>query len=116
MAFTGNFMATSFKQQLLEGVHDFRLTGGDTFKLALYTNAPRAVIVAVVNDRSAKSVKAVVPDVVGSMRVSVPPPAAYDPELATSLVAVYAVVAAVKLAELVYNASLKVSPPVSRKS
>ena len=38
MSFTGNFMATSFKQQLLEGVHDFRLTGGDTFKLALYTN------------------------------------------------------------------------------
>jgi len=32
-------MATSFKQQLLEGVHDFRLTGGDTFKLALYTNS-----------------------------------------------------------------------------
>ena len=39
MAFTGNFMATSFKQQVLEGVHDFRLTGGDTFKLALYTNS-----------------------------------------------------------------------------
>ena len=39
MAFTGNFMATSFKQQLLEGVHDFRLSGGDTFKLALYTNS-----------------------------------------------------------------------------
>jgi hypothetical protein len=39
MAFTGNFMATSFKKQLLEGVHDFRLTGGDTFKLALYTNS-----------------------------------------------------------------------------
>ena len=39
MAFTGNFMATSFKQQLLEGVHDFRLTDGDTFKLALYTNS-----------------------------------------------------------------------------
>jgi hypothetical protein len=39
MAFTGNFMATSFKQQLLEGAHDFRLTGGDTFKLALYTNS-----------------------------------------------------------------------------
>jgi hypothetical protein len=38
MAFTGTFMATSFKQQLLEGVHDFRLTGGDTFKLALYDN------------------------------------------------------------------------------
>jgi len=39
MSFTGNFMATSFKQQVLEGVHDFRLTGGDTFKLALYTNS-----------------------------------------------------------------------------
>jgi hypothetical protein len=39
MAFTGNFMATSFKQQLLEGVHDFRASGGDTFKLALYTNS-----------------------------------------------------------------------------
>jgi len=38
MAFTGNFLATSFKQQLLEAVHDFRLTGGDTFKLALYDN------------------------------------------------------------------------------
>lgn len=39
MAFTGNFMCTSFKQQLLEAVHDFRLTGGDTFKLALYDNS-----------------------------------------------------------------------------
>lgn len=39
MAFTGNAFATSFKQQLLEGVHDFRLAGGDTFKLALYTNS-----------------------------------------------------------------------------
>lgn len=39
MAFTGNYMPTSFKQQLLEGVHDFRLTGGDTFLCALYTNS-----------------------------------------------------------------------------
>lgn len=39
MAFSGNFMTTSFKQQLLEGVHDFRAAGGDTFKLALYTNS-----------------------------------------------------------------------------
>ena len=39
MSFTGNFMATSFKKQLLEGVHDFRLSGGDTFKLALYDNS-----------------------------------------------------------------------------
>ena len=39
MSFSGNFMTTSFKQQLLEAVHDFRLTGGDTFKLALYDNS-----------------------------------------------------------------------------
>ena len=38
MPFTGNFFCTSFKSQLLEGVHDFRLTTGDVFKLALYTN------------------------------------------------------------------------------
>ena len=37
MAFTGNYITTSFKQQLLEGVHDFRTTG-DTFRVALYTS------------------------------------------------------------------------------
>ncbi|CAB4138435.1 hypothetical protein UFOVP330_51 [uncultured Caudovirales phage] len=39
MPFTGNFLCTSFKQQLLEGVHDFRTSGTSTFKIALYTNA-----------------------------------------------------------------------------
>jgi len=39
MAFTGNFMCTSFKKQILEAVHDFRATGGDTFKIALYTSS-----------------------------------------------------------------------------
>lgn len=39
MAFTGNFMCTSFKQQLLEAQHNFLLSGGDTFKIALYTNS-----------------------------------------------------------------------------
>lgn len=39
MAFTGNYMCTSFKQQLLEAVHDFRASGGDTFNLALYTSS-----------------------------------------------------------------------------
>ena len=37
--FGGNFVCTSFKDELMEGVHDFRTTGGDTFKLALYTDA-----------------------------------------------------------------------------
>jgi hypothetical protein len=32
-------MCTSFKDQLLEAVHDFRATGGDTFKIALYSSA-----------------------------------------------------------------------------
>tara|TARA_R110000796_G_scaffold226915_2_gene343437 strand:- start:2350 stop:2787 length:438 start_codon:yes stop_codon:yes gene_type:complete len=39
MAFTGNFMCTSFKKELLEGVHNFKNSGGNTFKLALYTNS-----------------------------------------------------------------------------
>ena len=39
MAFTGNFMCTSFKQELLTATHDFTTTTGSTFKLALYTNS-----------------------------------------------------------------------------
>lgn len=37
MAFSGNFMCTSFKQEILQGVHNFS-SGGNTFKLALYDN------------------------------------------------------------------------------
>jgi hypothetical protein len=36
MAFTGNFMCTSFKQELMQGVHNFTAITGNTFKLALY--------------------------------------------------------------------------------
>jgi hypothetical protein len=32
-------MCTSFKAELLLAVHDFRVTSGDTFKLALYTSS-----------------------------------------------------------------------------
>ena len=39
MAFTGNFMCTSFKQQLLQAQHDFTNSSGHTFKLALYDNS-----------------------------------------------------------------------------
>ncbi len=38
MAFSGNFMCTSFKQELLEGGHNFKNSGGHTFKLAMYDN------------------------------------------------------------------------------
>lgn len=39
MAFSGNFMCTSFKQELMTGTHNFTTSTGNTFKLALYTNS-----------------------------------------------------------------------------
>lgn len=38
MAFTGNFMCSSFKRELLTGLHNFTVSTGNTFKLAMYTN------------------------------------------------------------------------------
>ena len=32
-------MCNSFKQELLEGIHNFKNSGGDTFKLALFTSS-----------------------------------------------------------------------------
>ena len=32
-------MCTSFKKELLEGVHNFKNSGGSTFNLALYTSS-----------------------------------------------------------------------------
>jgi hypothetical protein len=37
MSFTGNYLTSSFKKELLEAAHDFG-PNGDTFKLALYTS------------------------------------------------------------------------------
>tara|TARA_R110000824_G_C15160036_1_gene671807 strand:+ start:180 stop:644 length:465 start_codon:yes stop_codon:yes gene_type:complete len=39
MAFTGNFMCTSFKRALLDGEMDFSANTTDTFNIALYTNS-----------------------------------------------------------------------------
>ena len=39
MAFTGNFLCTSFKQELMEAKHNFLASGGNTFNIALYTNS-----------------------------------------------------------------------------
>ena len=39
MAFNGNFMCTSFKVELMQGIHNFTASTGNTFKLALYTNS-----------------------------------------------------------------------------
>ena len=39
MAFTGNFLCTSFKVALLNGEMDFSSDTSQTFKIALYTNS-----------------------------------------------------------------------------
>ncbi len=38
MAFTGNYMCTSFKKELMTATHNFT-NGANVFKLALYTNS-----------------------------------------------------------------------------
>ena len=38
MAFSGNYMCTSFKVELMQAVHNFTNGTGNTFKLALYDN------------------------------------------------------------------------------
>ena len=38
MAFTGNYMCTSFKSELMTATHNFTNSTGNTFKLALYDN------------------------------------------------------------------------------
>jgi len=40
MPFAGNFMCTSFKVQLMQAVHNFTASTGNTFKLAMYNNTP----------------------------------------------------------------------------
>ena len=39
MAFTGNYMCTSFKVELLKAVHNFTNSTGNTFRCAMYTNS-----------------------------------------------------------------------------
>jgi len=39
MAFTSNFMPTSFKVEILKGVHNFSTGSGQTFRLALYNDS-----------------------------------------------------------------------------
>jgi hypothetical protein len=39
MAFTGNFMCTSFKSELMQALHNFTASTGNTFKIALYTSS-----------------------------------------------------------------------------
>lgn len=39
MAFSGNYLCTSFKVEILKGVHNFTNGTGDVFKIALYTNS-----------------------------------------------------------------------------
>jgi hypothetical protein len=39
MSFSGNYMCTSFKVELMKAVHNFTTGAGNTFKLALYDNS-----------------------------------------------------------------------------
>jgi hypothetical protein len=39
MAFTGNYVCTSFKVELMKALHDFTLTTGSVFKFAMYSNS-----------------------------------------------------------------------------
>ena len=39
MAFSGNFLCTSFKKELMTGTHNFTSSSGNTFNIALYTNS-----------------------------------------------------------------------------
>ena len=39
MAFTGNYMCTSFKVEILKAVHNFTNSTGNTFRCAMYTNS-----------------------------------------------------------------------------
>ena len=39
MAFSGNFLCTSFKTELMKGVHNFTASSGNTFNVALYNNS-----------------------------------------------------------------------------
>ena len=72
------------------------------------------MIVLELNVKSAKSQNAVVPDVVGVTLVNAAPVAVY-PVPDTSFDVVYAVVVAFNVAELVYNANLKLLPEVAVK-
>ena len=87
-------------------------TAGSPDAVSLYINAPFAVKLT-----SEKSQTAVVLTAAGSMLVSVAPPELYaDPEVfEISFDVEKAVVAAPKLAELVYRAILKVFPPEALK-
>jgi hypothetical protein len=38
MAITTNAITNSFKEDILQGIHDFTVSTGDTFKLALYNS------------------------------------------------------------------------------
>lgn len=40
MAFSGNYLCTSFKVELLKAVHNFTTGTGSTFKIALYDETP----------------------------------------------------------------------------
>ena len=110
----GNTIVKSPAVEVLSPPKSKIATAGSPDCVSLKIIAPLAVMVDELNVVSLKSKNAVVPELVGVTGVSVLPFAEYPVPL-TSLEVVYAVVAASKLAELVYKASLNVSAPVHVK-
>ena len=106
----GNWIVKSPAFEVLSLPKSNAQTAGSPEADSLKINAPLAVILLELNVKSEKSVIAVVPSLLGSMRVSAAPLAVY-PVPDASFDVVYAVVLAPKLAELVYNAKLNVLPP-----
>ena len=101
----GKLIVKSPAVEVLSAPKSRTQTLGSPVAASLYIKAPRAVIDALENVRSLKSVKAVVPELVGLTLVKNDPFAVYPVPL-TSFEEVYAVVAASKDALLVYSASL----------
>ena len=50
MAFTGDFLCTSFKQEILVAEHNFTTTTGDTMNMALYDNSATLTAAATTSD------------------------------------------------------------------
>jgi hypothetical protein len=106
----GNCIVKSPDVDVLSAPKSNAQTEGSPEALSLNISAPLAVMLLDEKVKSEKSVKAVVPEVLGSTLVKEAPLAVY-PVPDTSLDVVYAEVLASKEAELVYKARLNVLPP-----
>lgn len=107
--FTGNYLATSFKTELLSGVHDFT---SHTFKLALFTDAATldASTVAYTTDNEVAGAGYIAG---GVALVATPPSSDGTTALVSFGDAVWAGATLTARGGLVYNSSVAGSPAVA---